>query len=242
MLAFSEKEKMAVDKDTEFRNELLNAIPAESLERLLPNLERYAMDSSARLYQANDKIRYVYFPEDSIISILATTEEGQSTEIAIVGREGAVGLDVVMGAESLPHDFLVQMPDSGYRISADAIRAEFDACTDAQPHILRFIQKLMVQISQTTLCNRLHRVDERLARWLLMCHDRAGGDTLRLTQEFLAMMLGVARVSVTLSASEIQSKGYIKYSRGSLDIVDRDALEKMACECYGIVRDEYARD
>ena len=147
-----------------------------------------------------------------------------------------------MGAESLPHDFLVQMPDSGYRISADAIRTEFDACTDAQSHILRFLQKLMVQISQTTLCNRLHRVEERLSRWLLMCHDRANSDTLRLTQEFLAMMLGVARVSVTLSASELQSKGYISYSRGTLEIVDRKALEQMACECYRIVKDEYDRD
>ena len=233
---------MLVDADRCFKNELLSSIPADSLKRLLPHLQPFDMGANVRLYHANDKIRYIYFPEDSIISILATTEEGQTTEIAIVGREGAVGLDVVMGAESLPHDFLVQMPDSGYRISAEAMRAEFDACTDAQSPILRFLQKLMVQISQTTLCNRLHRVDERLARWLLMCHDRAAGDTLRLTQEFLAMMLGVARVSVTLSASELQSKGFIKYSRGTIEILDRNALEEMSCECYRVVRDEYDRD
>jgi CRP-like cAMP-binding protein len=154
------------------------------------------------------------------------------TEVGMVGREGAIGLDVVMGAESLPYDSLVQMPNSGYRIEAAALRKEFDLCNEAQAPILRFIQKLMVQISQTTLCNRLHRVEERLPRWLLMCHDRAVGDTIKLTQEYLAMMLGVARVSVTLSASELQSNGYIKYSRGQITIVDREALERSSCECY----------
>ncbi|HEV8591498.1 MAG TPA: Crp/Fnr family transcriptional regulator [Pyrinomonadaceae bacterium] len=200
------------------------------------------MPAAASLYRAYEPITHAYFPESSMVSILANTETGQSTEIGIVGREGAVGLDVVMGAKTLPHDLIVQMPDSGYRIKAEALRKEFDLCNDAQIPILRFIQKLLVQISQTTLCNRLHRVEERLPRWLLMCHDRAEGDNLRLTQEFLAIMLGVARVSITLSASELQSAGYIKYTRGQITILDREALERSSCECYRIVKDEYDRN
>ena len=233
---------MSGTTNVSFANRILNAIPADPLSRLIPDLEHIEMHEGDYIYRASEPIKYVYFPENSMASLMATTENGQMTEVGMVGREGAIGLDVVMGAESLPYDSLVQMPNSGYRIEAAALRKEFDLCNEAQTPILRFIQKLMVQISQTTLCNRLHRVEERLPRWLLMCHDRAVSDRISLTQEYLAMMLGVARVSVTLSASELQSNGYIKYSRGQITILDREALERSSCECYRIVKDEYDRD
>jgi CRP-like cAMP-binding protein len=172
-------------------------------------------------------------------SIIATTSEGQSTEIGVVGREGVVGLEVILGADSSPHESMIQIPNKAYRISTPAIREEFKLCGELQDLVLRFTSRLMVQIGQTTLCNRLHTLDERLSRWLLMCHDRVGGDQLALTQEFLAIMLGVTRVSVSIAATGLQSLGYIKYTRGHINIIDREGLEDATCECYAIVRRAY---
>lgn len=222
-------------------NLVLTALPQDALERLLPNLERVELPLGKNLFRAHEEIKHVYFPECAIASMFANTSEGESSEIAIIGREGAVGLDILMGTDSSPHDCVVQIPDGGYRISTAALREEFRGCDEAHDIFLLFLHKLMTQISQTTLCNRLHSLDERLPRWLLMCHDRIDGDEVALTQEFLALMLGVSRVSITAAASALQNIGHITYSRGRITINDRAGLEDSACECYQIVKKEYER-
>lgn len=223
------------------KNHILKALPAESIKRLHPHLERVDLPLGKSLYRPYEPIMHIYFPENSMASIVANTAGGQSTEIGVVGREGAVGLDALMGVDSSPHECMIQIANSGYRIPTAVIREEFKLCGPVHDLLLRFVNKLMAQIGQTTLCNRLHTLDERLSRWLLMCHDRVEGDQLDLTQEFLAIMLGVTRVSVTLSASSLQTIGYIKYNRGHITVVDREGLEDSACECYQVVKKVYDR-
>lgn len=230
---------MNVRKQFSFKNHILSALPADSLERLMPHLEHVELPLGKNLYRAREPISHVYFPENAMASIVATTAEGQCTEIGVVGREGAVGLEVLMGVDSSPHECMIQIPNSGYRLATAALRTEFNLGGQVHDVLLNFIHKLMIQISQTTLCNRLHTLDERLARWLLMCYDRVGGGQLNLTQEFLAIMLGVSRVTVTLAASELQTSGQIQYARGRINITDRGGLEGSCCECYQIVRSEY---
>jgi hypothetical protein len=176
-----------------------------------------------------------------MVSIVANTENGQATEIGVVGCEGAAGLEVIMGSNASPHEAMIQIADGGHRIETKVIRKEFKRAEQLHDLLLPFVNKLMIQIGQTTLCNRIHEVDQRLARWLLMCEDRVEGDSIALTQEFLAMMLGVSRVSVTLAARNMQTIGCIKYSRGNIHILDRKELEATACECYKIVKAEYDR-
>lgn len=232
---------MPVAKALSTRNYLLNALPPDSLKRLLPRIESVDLPLGATLYKPYDRIEYVYFPNNSMASIVANSASGQATEIGVVGCEGAVGVEVLLGSNSSPHESMIQIADGAHRIAAKALRAEFEENRATRRLLLAFVNKLMVQISQTTLCNRIHSVDERLSRWLLMCDDRIESSTLALTQEFLAIMLGVSRVSVTLSASDLQAAGVISYSRGHLTVLDREALEKTACECYKIVKAEYDR-
>lgn len=232
---------MDTTKPFSTRNHILKELSADSLARLRPHIERLDLKLGANLFRPNEEITHVYFPEGAMASIVANTERGQSCEIGVVGREGAVGLDVLMGADSSPHESMIQIANSVYRIPTAVIRKEFKRGEETQDLLLRFINKLMIQISQTTLCNRLHSVDERLSRWLLMCHDRVDNSHLELTQEFLAIMLGVTRVSVTLSASSLQTIGYIKYTRGNITVLDRQGLEDSACECYKVVKTEYER-
>lgn len=221
------------------RNKVLLSIPQETLERWKPDLELINAPLGMQLYRTDEPIKYAYFPENSLASIIASTSNGQSCEVGIVGFEGGVGLQVVMGARSSPHDSIIQIPGSLYRLPASTIRKEFNAGGAAHDCILSFMNKLLVQVSQTTLCNRLHSVEERLARWLLMSHDRVSGDKIELTQELLAIMLGVTRVSVTIAASSFQSAGHIKYARGNITILERDQLERLACECYRVVKTAY---
>jgi hypothetical protein len=162
-------------------------------------------------------------------------------EIGVVGSEGAVGLAVLMGVDISPHRSMIQIAGKAYRASRAHIIEEFRRGDVFHDRVLHFVQKLSVQVSQTTLCNRLHTVDVRLARWLLMCHDRIEGDVLHITQEFIALMLGTSRVTVTQAAHQLQSIGYIRYVRGKITVVDRTGLEEAACACYGIVKREYER-
>ncbi|HVE59226.1 MAG TPA: Crp/Fnr family transcriptional regulator [Pyrinomonadaceae bacterium] len=224
------------------KNQILNALPEEDLARLSAHLEPVDLPSGKFLYQSLEPITHVYFPNYSVASIVANTSGGRSTEVGIIGREGAVGLDVLMSVDSSPNECMIQIPGDGLRLPTAVVREEFKLGGAVHVSLLRFIHKLMIQISQTTLCNRLHPIEERLSRWLLMSHDRVSGDEISLTQEFLATMLGVNRPSVSISAGILQAKGFIKYSRGHITVLNRLGIEELTCECYRIVRKEYNRN
>lgn len=222
-------------------NHILKALPKEDFERLLPDLEPVELIFGQVLYQAEEPITHVYFPNNSTVSVIAHTQEGQYAEIGVIGQEGMIGIDALMGSDLTLNQHLVQHPNSALRITTTAIRTEFKRNGALHDSVLRFMRLLMIQISQTALCNRLHTVEERLARWLLLSHDRSGTVELHYTQEFLAVMLGVNRPAVTVSAITLQSAGYIKYWRGHITIIDREGLEDFTCQCYQIVKQEYDR-
>ncbi len=222
-------------------NEILNALPDDVIKRLQPDLEKSALALGQVLYRAEDKTDYVYFPDNSMVSVLANTVEGQCAEVGVVGREGVVGLNVFLGVDSTPNELLVQISDGSTRIGVKAARREFARGGELQNLILRFTHDFMTQISQTALCNRLHTIEERLSRWLLLCRDRSASNDLPLTQEFLSIMLGANRPSITIAAINLQSAGLIKYSRGHIKIINREELEEFSCDCYRKVKEEYGR-
>ena len=223
------------------KNHILNSFSDETMSRLSHDFEHVDMPSGRILYASYEEITHIYFPENSMASIVANTSAGQSTEIGVVGREGAVGLEALMGVATTPHESMIQIPNGGWRIRVAPLATEFNDNAAVRATLLLFQYKFTAQVSQTALCNRVHAVEHRLTRWLLLCHDRVDGDNLRLTQEFLAVMLGVTRVSVTLAAQILQDQGLIRYARGSITIVDRASLEAASCDCYGIVKREYDR-
>ncbi len=222
-------------------NHILFNLPSDVQKRLKPLLERIDAPLGLTIYEPYEKIGHAYFPINSLASIVASTQTGEMAEVGVVGREGAVGVDLAMGADSSPHQSMFQIAGPTFRMSGEEFRKEFRRGEVFHDRILDFVQRLYTQVSQTTLCNRLHHVEERLPRWLLMCHDRIEGNLLPLTQEFIALMLGASRVSVTLAAKDLQKIGYIQYVRGKITINDREGLEDLACECYKIVKREYDR-
>ena len=227
--------------DRHTRNTILNRLPEDVYQRLLVNLEFIELPHGQFIYRPDEHIKYVYFPNNSMISLIATTPEGYSAEVGVIGYEGIVGVDVLMGVDSTTNESIVQLADGALRINADALKEEFKQGGVFHDLSLRFMHDLMAQISQTALCNRLHTIEERLSRWLLMCRDRSQSDSLYLTQEFLAIMLGTQRATVTIAAINLQSANYIKYSRGTINIMDRPGLEEFTCECYEIVKRTYSR-
>lgn len=237
----SENSSLSTQPRLSTQNCILNALPKEDFERLLPDLEEVNLALGQVIYRVEEPIEYVYFPNNAVISVIANTAEGQCVEVGVIGREGITGIDVLMGADSTLNENIIQYPDDALRINTAAIKKEFKRAGAFHDLSLRFIRLLMIQISQTALCNRLHTVEERLSRWLLMCHDRAEADELTLTQEFLGYMLGTNRATVTVSAIALQSAGFIKYSRGLITVVDRKGLEDFACDCYKTVKQEYDR-
>ena len=223
------------------KNHILNSIPPAAFERLRGDLERVDLPHASSVFRSYEPITHVFFPEGAIASYVAASANGGSSEIGVVGREGAAGLDVLMGVDESPHECVIQIPHGGFRIKKEALRKEFERGEEMHDMILLFTHKLMMQVSQLSLCNRLHSVEERLSRSLLMCHDRIDGDVIALTQGFLGLMLGTRRESVTMAAGALQDRGAIKYWRGNIEVLDRDELEGAACECYDIVKGEYER-
>jgi CRP-like cAMP-binding protein len=232
---------MSIQTKTRFstQNFILNALPDNEYQRLHSHFDEVELSLGQELYQPFEPIRFVYFPNSSMISVVAVTSEGDNAETGVIGREGLVGIDVLMGVDSSPNLYLVQQADSALRISTEAIRNEFNRGGAFQRIALRYMHALMTQIGQTALCNVRHIVEQRLARWLLVCHDRGASDKLSLTQEFLSIMLGVNRPAVTRAALALQGGGFIKYVRGSIIIIDREGLEDFSCECYELVKQEY---
>jgi len=221
------------------KNNILNSLPDEDFKRLQPELQKIDLPLGAYLFRADEPIEYLFFPNEAMASIVATTSEGHSVEVGVVGFEGMTGVDVLLGVKSSSNECMIQIANSGWRLSVGAGLEEFKRSGAFQAVTLRYIHSFMTQISQTAFCNRLHSTEQRLSRWLLMCRDRTKGDKLHLTQEFISIMLGAHRPSVTTSALMLQSSGFIKYRRGEITILDREGLEDFTCDCYQIVKQSY---
>lgn len=222
-------------------NRLLAALPMEERLRWLPELEPVELKLGQVLYESGSAQRDVYFPTTAIVSLLYVTEDGSSAEIAIVGFEGVVGVALILGGESTPSRGVVQSAGHGFRLKARVIKEAFDRSLPVMHLMLRYAQALITQISQTAVCNRHHSVQQQLSRWLLMSLDRLPGNHLHMTQELISNMLGVRREGVTENANKLQKAGLIRYSRGHIEVLDRQGLEHVACECYGVVKQEYDR-
>jgi CRP-like cAMP-binding protein len=223
------------------RNRLLAALPAVEYERLAPHLELVPMKLGAVVYESGVRLQHVYFPVDSIISLLYVLEDGSSAEIAVVGLEGMVGVSLFMGGESTPSRAIVQSGGQAYRLRGNLILDSFNRAGAMQHLLLRYTQALLTQMAQTAVCNRHHTLEQQLCRWLLLSLDRLPSNTLVMTQELIANMLGVRREGVTAAAGRLQAHGVIKYQRGHITVLDRPALEKRTCECYEVVKREYDR-
>ena len=217
----------------EIRNLLLAALPADDLSRILPQLETVPLRLKELLHKPGEKIDYVYFPGCGFCSIVTVLEDGSMVEAATVGREGLVGLSATVVENPLSIASMAQSDmDVCYRMKADAFREEMERCGPFHSAITRYSHALMAFVMQSAACNAAHSIEQRLARWLLVAQDRMGADEFLLTQEFIAMMLGASRSTVTMIAGQFQDAGYIIYRRGKVTIVNRTALEAASCECY----------
>ena len=220
-------------------NKILSALPHEEYEQLRPKLRDVHFKIGEIIYQPEEAIESVYFINSGICSWLATLEDGNTVEAGVIGPEGVAGVPVLLGASSTPNQGLAQADLLVSRISSRDVITEFRKGGELNRMILRFVHSMFTQVAQTAACNRLHTLDQRLARWLLMTHDRTIGDSCPLTQEFLSRMLGVRRAGVSVAANSLRQNGLIDYHRSDIRILDRKGLEDAACECYEIVRQEY---
>src|SRR5215204_5353970 len=219
-------------------NRILAALPLEQFARLRPHLSTVHLERDEVVYIAGDQIRYVYFPISGLISLLSTTETGSTVEVAMVGNEGIVGLPVILKNSMIPYEVAVQTETEAYRIKAEDLQEEFDKGEALHELILRYLNLLIAQISQSSLCHRFHTVEKALGGWLLMVQDRLNTESLNLTQEIISHALGVPRTGVTTAAGSLQRAGLIRYSRGKIMILDRARLEEQSCECFRIVHEE----
>jgi len=210
-------------------------------ERLAPHLELIPMLLGDVMYESGGKLQHVYFPTTSIVSLHYVLENGGSSEMAGVGNEGVLGVSIFMGGNTTPSRAVVQTGGHGYRLKSHILMEEFNRAGPVMRLLLRYTQALITQMSQTAVCNRHHSVEQQLCRWLLLTLDRLPTNELTITQELIAGMLGVRREGVTEAAGKLQSYGYIRYRRGHITVVDRDGLEGKVCECYGVVKKEFAR-
>ena len=222
-------------------NGLLAALPILDYQRMVPHMELVPLPLGLALYESGDIQGYVYFPIDSIVSLLYVMEDGSSAEIAVVGNDGVVGISLFMGGESTPSRALVQSAGHGYRFNARVLKDEFAKGGELQHLLLRYTQALITQMAQTAVCNRHHAVEQQLCRWLLLSLDRLPSTELAMTQELIANMLGVRREGVTEAAGKLQAAGLINYRRGHISVLDRPGLQKLVCECYVVVKREYDR-
>jgi CRP-like cAMP-binding protein len=223
------------------KNLLLAALPHAELQRWLSLLEPVDLPLGEVLYESGITLSHVYFPTTAIISLLYVMENGASAEIAVVGKEGIVGISLFMGGESTSSRAVVQSAGKGFRLKAQLMKQEFNRAGPVLHLLLRYTQALITQMSQTAVCNRHHSLDQQLCRWLLLSLDRLEGNQLVMTQELIANMLGVRREGVTEGALKLQHAGLIQYARGHITVLDRAALEERSCECYAVVKKEYDR-
>lgn len=222
-------------------NRLLATLPAPEYQRLRPALESVSLPTTQIIYEKGQPIEYVYFPCTGVVSLLTTMENGVGVEVATVGNEGMVGVPLFLGFASIPSKATVQVAGEFLRMRAGAFTKEMKRNGTLHRLLHHYTYAMLIQVSQTAACNRLHTLEERLCRWLLMMHDRVATEQFPLTQVFMAQMLGVSRPTVNLAANILQRAGFISYSRGKVTILDRAGLEGSTCECYRVVRAEFDR-
>jgi CRP-like cAMP-binding protein len=223
-------------------NLILSALPPPEYERLSTHLEYVELPLGKVLYAPEEPIKYAYFLLGGAVSIVTVLRDGGSVEAGVVGKEGVVGIPLVLGTKiELNRRAVVQIAGSGLRLKAAAFTEEFNRGEHLRRLLLSYLHAFITQLSQTAACNRMHRLEERLARWLLACQDRLGSNELQLTQEIIAEMLGVRRAGVSVAETQLQERGLIKHKRGYIQIIDRAGLEAASCECYAVVSREYQR-
>jgi CRP-like cAMP-binding protein len=222
-------------------NELLASLPEDVWLRWEAMIEPTELPLGQVMYEPGTTLSHVYFPTTAIISLLYVMQNGAPAEIAVVGKEGIVGVSIFMGGESTPSRAVVQSAGQGYRLKSASLKEEFASCVPVLHILLRYTQALITQMAQTAVCNRHHSLDQQLCRWLLLSLDRLPGNELVMTQELIANMLGVRREGVTEAATKLQDAGLIRYSRGRITVLDRAGLELRSCECYAVVKREYDR-
>jgi CRP-like cAMP-binding protein len=222
-------------------NRLLAGLSVEEYESLLSHLEHVSFRLGQLIHAADERPTYIYFPISCVISSLYTTMAGTTAEMGLVGRDGALGIALFLGGDTMPCRAVVQIAGEAFRMKNESLKQAFARGGSFQRRLLLCTQAYITQISQTAACNRLHSLDKRLARWLLLCHDRVNSTELLMTQEFIAGMLGGRRESVTVAAGRLQDARLIHYARGRIEIVDRQGLEAASCECYRIVKQEENR-
>lgn len=223
------------------QNHLLAALPAVEFERLLPHLELVPMQLGDVLCESGGQLPYAYFPATAIVSLHYVMESGASAEVAGVGNEGMLGVSLFMGGQTTPNQATVQTAGHGYRLRPKALMEEFNRAGALQRLLLRYAQALFTQTSQTAVCNRHHSVMQQLSRWLLLTLDRMPSNDLVITQELIAIMLGVRREGVTEAAGKLKDLGVISYRRGHITVLNRSQLNHQACECYAVVKAEFDR-
>ncbi|MGP9768162.1 Crp/Fnr family transcriptional regulator [Halomonas sp. AOP13-D3-9] len=223
------------------QNALLGLLTEEELISLSPNFEKVTLTLGQSLSESGKQMSHVYFPLDAIVSLLCVMEDGASTEIAVVGYEGVVGVSLFMGGETTPSRAIVQSAGQAYRLKGQLLKNEFYRAGSMQRLLLRYTQALLTQMAQTAVCNRHHSLDKQLCRWLLLSLDRLRSNELLMTHELIANMLGVRREGVTEAAGKLQRAGLISYNRGHITVTDRPGLEARVCECYSVVKNEYDR-
>lgn len=223
------------------QNQILAALPKAEYERLLPDLKLVPMPAKWTLSESGDHVNFLHFPVGGIVSLIYALEDGSSSEIALVGDEGLVGISIYMGGESMPSSTEVQSPGHAYRLSRKIMKREFDLGGQLQHLALLYTQALICQTSQTAVCNQHHAVEQRFCRWLLMSIDRLHSDKMKVTHEQISHLLGIRRETVSQTAGKLQKEGLIAVARGSITILDRPGLEKRVCECYAVVKQECDR-
>ncbi len=229
------------NRRTPNRNRLLAALSPDLYQRLLPHMEIVALPRDCDIYKHSGKIDYIYFPISSIVSIIKEMEDGASPEVAIIGKDGLVGIDLFLGSTSISSKVVVQSAGYGFRIKAAIIKKEFDDNQELRNLVLAYMQALFIQSSQIAACYRFHSVEHQVCRFLLSCLDRWDSNRISLTHERIANLLGVRRGSVTEVSGQLAKRGYIRYHRGCITVLDRAGLESIVCECYQVIKTEMAR-
>ena len=227
--------------DLPIPSRFLAGLPREDLDRLRPDLETLDLGHRHVLFDAGDPIEHIYFPDGGMVSLLIKLEDGALLEVGVVGKEGLVGLSALLGLETASHQAMVQIPGKAARIGASALREQVHRSPALLDRVHRYAQAFQIQVSQTAACNARHNLQERLAKWILMAHDRAESDVLPLTQEFMSMMLGVRRAGVTVAVNILKNAGAILTAQGRVTVVDRQRLEDASCECYGMAKQQAER-
>lgn len=231
----------ASSRDGKVGNRLLDALEPAILERLRRHLETVVLQSNQSVHEPGERAEHVFFPTIGVISLVSITDDGQSVEVGMVGKEGMFGVSAILGDDKPSQRAMVQLAGGALRMPSASLRREIEAEPSLRSMLLRYVQVTLTTASQSAACNRLHQLEQRAARWLLSAHDRAESDTFPMTHEFLAMMLGVRRPGVTVAAQALQASGLITYNHGTLTIRDRDGLEEASCECYRFIQDEFKR-